>query len=280
MSIEIYYFSGTGNSLVVASDISKKLEGKLIPIASVMDTKTISPKAGVIGIVFPVYYVTHDCIPLIVGRFVNKLENIKSKYIFAVCTFGGGSFKTLDNINKLLISRNSKLSAGFGVQMPQNAFYKSFENHNKMFKKWKKKLMVICKTVTARKTNNFDDIRNLLIKLILTPFIPKLQAEGESAMQKFANSPGQNLTFNELILLSDNSYQSDENCNGCGICSKVCPVNNIKIVNKKPVWQNHCENCLACFNWCPQKAIQGGISNENYHYHHPDVKVKNMLREK
>jgi hypothetical protein len=39
VSTEIYYFSGTGNSLVVARDIAEKLDGKLISIPSVMDEK-------------------------------------------------------------------------------------------------------------------------------------------------------------------------------------------------------------------------------------------------
>jgi flavodoxin len=35
MSTEIYYFSDTGNSLVVARDIAVKMNGKMIPIPSV-----------------------------------------------------------------------------------------------------------------------------------------------------------------------------------------------------------------------------------------------------
>jgi len=54
--IEIYYFSGTGNSLVVARDIAEKMNGNLISIPSVMDKESITTDADVIGIVFPVYY--------------------------------------------------------------------------------------------------------------------------------------------------------------------------------------------------------------------------------
>ncbi|NYB51780.1 MAG: hypothetical protein HVN35_04375 [Methanobacteriaceae archaeon] len=52
MSPEIYYFSVTGNSLVVARDIARKMGLELIPIAS-MQIKKIKTDADVMGVVFP-----------------------------------------------------------------------------------------------------------------------------------------------------------------------------------------------------------------------------------
>jgi flavodoxin len=49
---EIYYFSGTGNSLVVARDIAERMEGNLIAIPSMMDKERITTDADIIGIVF------------------------------------------------------------------------------------------------------------------------------------------------------------------------------------------------------------------------------------
>jgi flavodoxin len=62
---DVFYFSGSGNSLVVARDIAKELDGNLIPIPSIMDKTTIETDAEVIGIVFPVYYADFGGIPLI-----------------------------------------------------------------------------------------------------------------------------------------------------------------------------------------------------------------------
>ena len=85
-----------------------------------------------------------------------------------------------------------------------------------------------------------------------------------------------NLNIDELLHLTDRSFSSNEKCNGCGICSKVCPVSNIRITDNKPVWRNHCETCLACHNWCPNKAIQGGVGANDYYYHHPEIKVSEI----
>ncbi|MGZ7070620.1 MAG: 4Fe-4S dicluster domain-containing protein, partial [Methanobacterium sp.] len=68
------------------------------------------------------------------------------------------------------------------------------------------------------------------------------------------------------------------NCKGCSTCSKVCPVRNIKMVDDNPVWKHHCENCLACIKWCPQNAIHG-YGELPRGYHHPDVRISDMLKQ-
>jgi flavodoxin len=87
MRIEICFFSGTGNSLQIAKDIANRIDASLVPIASLIDEESIRTDATVIGIVFPVYY---GDLPNIIRKFAKKLENIESKYMFAVYTYGGG----------------------------------------------------------------------------------------------------------------------------------------------------------------------------------------------
>lgn len=283
MSSEIYYFSGTGNSLVVARDIAEKINGELISIPSLMDKESIKTDAEVIGIIFPVYYLGTVNIPLIVQRFVSKLDEINTKYIFAVCTYGGGSGSTLDLLDEMIKARGGHLSSGFGVQMPQNAFRKPFENKIKLYNNWKEKeLHFICEKVKAKKEGRFDN-DGLFIGLIVT-FIEKmmkldfLKPFFINPMKSTAKvSKDLNFTMSELIPLMDRSYSIDENCTGCSTCSKVCRVCNIEMVNDKPVWQHHCENCLACIKWCSQNAIHG-YGELPLGYHHPDVKISDMFR--
>jgi len=44
-------------------------------------------------------------------------------------------------------------------------------------------------------------------------------------------------------------------CNGCGACKEVCPVNAIKIKNKKAHIDDACVECGACVAQCPNEAI-------------------------
>ena len=281
MNIEIYYFSGTGNSLAVAREISEKTNGKLIPLPTVMNHDHITTNADVIGIIFPVYYTGIINIPLIVQRFVMKLENINKPYIFAVCTYGGGFGTTLKMLDKMINSRGGRLSSGFGVHMPQNAFTKPFENKEKLYQDWKKeKLATICECVLTKQEYKFDTdsilikpVVNILERIMKTAIFKPIFLKSMSNTAGFKKNP--NLPAEEIIHLMDNSYHTDENCTNCTTCAKICPVHNIKLVEGKPVWQHHCETCLACIKWCPQNAIHG-YGEFPKSYHHPDVMISEM----
>ena len=61
----------------------------------------------------------------------------------------------------------------------------------------------------------------------------------------------------KLKLTADDFYVKD-NCAGCGKCERLCPLNNIRLVDKKPVWGSHCTHCMACIGNCPVEAIEYG----------------------
>jgi ferredoxin/flavodoxin len=55
----------------------------------------------------------------------------------------------------------------------------------------------------------------------------------------------------------DKKYIVNDSCTCCGLCTQVCPVNNIEIFEKKPTFKHNCEGCTGCIQFCPQKAIKG-----------------------
>jgi len=44
-------------------------------------------------------------------------------------------------------------------------------------------------------------------------------------------------------------------CTGCGACVDVCPVNAIKIEEKKAIISDECIDCGACISQCSVEAI-------------------------
>jgi len=71
-------------------------------------------------------------------------------------------------------------------------------------------------------------------------------------------------------------FYSTEECVGCGICEKVCPLNNIEVISKKPEWGESCTHCMACISKCPKKAIEyGNLTQGKMRYLLKDyVKIK------
>ena len=258
MRTTIFYFSGTGNSLKVAQDIATQLgDTDLVRIQNPFTGKP-DVSAERIGIVFPVYMWG---VPLAVKQFASKLGAGPGKYIFAVITYGGTPGATLSVLENSLCEGGMKLSAGFGVRMPGNyiPMYGALDiaKQQKIFNESVKAVGEIVEFV-KRGTQNKIKKNNWLINAVLTGLIYK------SGIKRI---PG-----------SDRSFFWQETCTKCGICARVCPVENIKLVEGRPQWQHHCEGCLACLQWCPVEAIQYGKKTiGRKRYHHQDVSVSKLF---
>jgi ferredoxin/flavodoxin len=291
MNTDIYTFSGTGNSLAVARDLAGRLSGNLIPIPSLMERESVTVDAGAVGFVFPVY---HKSIPLILKRFVEKLEDLDDTYLFAVYTCGDTPGLAAEHLGQLLEACGGTLVAGFAVHMPYNyvtprpvlrGFFRSFtlrevpvEKQEALLAAAPERAEQIAAAVRTRESGVFDASSDVLTRLTERLNMPETLAKPIWLRIAGVDEPTE-LSFIESRQLMDHAFQADEHCNGCGICSRICPVGDIEMVDDKPVWQHRCEQCFACLQWCPQEAIQfRGNTAGQRRYHHPDVTVADMVR--
>jgi Pyruvate/2-oxoacid:ferredoxin oxidoreductase delta subunit/flavodoxin len=256
MRTAIFYFSGTGNSLVVARKISAKLGDTTITNMATIEKQRIELNVKRIGIVFPVYIFG---IPLIVQRFIQNLHIDCDIYTFAVATHGGLPCATLTQAEKLFVENGSRLSAGFQVLMVDNAAQIADiiprEKQQKRFAKAERQIDTICRAIGEGKNEIYrgNPMTNWIFSAMYKKAVPDL--------------PG-----------FDKNFVYDEKCNACGICEKLCPMNNVVISERHPVWLHHCEQCMACFHWCPRAAIQyGPKTGARSRYHHPEVEVADMV---
>jgi len=261
MKTEIYYFTGTGNSLAITKELAKKITGaKIINIAKAV-RGNLETSADKIGIVFPVYFFG---LPLMVVDFIKKLKIKKSNYNFAITNYGGMPGASLPQLAKMFKNKGLKLSAGFGIKMPDNyiPLYDTAKIYNKkimnnIYQNMKKKINVIVEHVKKQNPYKMEK-NNFLVNLIVSGLLYNIFAP------RFSNL--------------DRKFWANENCNSCKICYKICPAKNIVMKNKLPEWQHKCEQCFACLHWCPKEAIQYSQKTETRsRYQNPNVNVKELF---
>lgn len=98
MNTTIYYFSGTGNSLKVAKDLSEQLEdSKIVQICKNNMSILKDTQSEKIGFVFPVYF---SGIPVMLKSFMENLQVGKHNYVFAIATCGGSVGTSFNQIKK------------------------------------------------------------------------------------------------------------------------------------------------------------------------------------
>jgi ferredoxin len=292
VNAEFYYFSGTGNSLAIARDLGARTGGTLTSIPSLMDCECVKVDADVVGIVFPVQ---HGAPPLVIERFIRKLTGLEGRYLVGICTYGDSPGLAIEHFGKALAARGGDLAAGFAVHMPYNYITPSFvlrgfldsfvlreiaaQKQQALLADSKDRLEQIAAFVGARRSGTFEAGKSRMTRV--TKWLGLEERLGKRIWLKVAGvAEPSELSFLESRQLMDRGFHWDEKCNGCGICSRVCPTRDIEMIDARPVWQQCCEQCFACLQWCPREAIQfrDGTSGRK-RYHHPDVSVADMLRQ-
>ncbi|WP_294581734.1 EFR1 family ferrodoxin [uncultured Thomasclavelia sp.] len=248
MKTGLYYFSATGNSLTSAKILKEQLNGdcEIISIPSLKKQPEVAVKYQRVGFVFPIYY---GDMPNLVRQVISKMTFEKGAYIFLVATYRGHPGDIAKRLDDLLRQRNASLSLNLGLSMPGNSYLSTEEQ---------------MKETLANQVSNLKIIAQKIDQGIKEDY-SSLPEVAPSAVFKASNMRG---------------IKADENCIGCGICARVCPMDNIKIVDKKAVIGDNCITCLACFHWCPQEAIYMSKEKDierRFKYHHPDVTLKDII---
>ena len=284
MTTEIYYFSGTGNSLHVAKELQARIpETRLVPIVSLLDRDAIRASAETVGLVFPQYA---SSTPKFVDRFIGKLDLAGVRYIFAIATRGGTTCYAFDHVDKLLKKKGRKLDAYFVLTMPSGSdvLVEEYANHMteeriaELESEMLKRLDSIQKVITTRKVNREENLVGLVPPpTFLKPFMPIIDLLGPYLIP--------------LGKLAESSFgfYFDAKCTGCGLCERVCLAQKVTMVDKRPVWQEKvkCLGCFACLNYCPEQSIQvestwylKSWTTQNGRYHHPKISAKDIAEQK
>ena len=256
MKTRLFVYTGTGNSLWVARRLALELKEATLEFMPHL-AGDLGVEVDRVGVIFPVHIWG---LPLRVIQFVNHLQVEPETYLFALAVNAGQPAATLLQLQKLMSTRGLSLALGYSIVTPSNYIPWGgpgpIETQQRLFREAEDK-----------------------VKAIAGPIL-----RGER--KKVERGPlWQNILFSCLYKMSlgkvckmDKHFWINDQCNSCGICSKVCPAENIEMKNEKPTWLRRCEQCMACIQWCPQEAIQYGKKTVKYpRYHHPKVVLEDML---
>ncbi len=252
-NIDLYYFSGTGNTYNIMEVVFDFFKNKNFNINKYKIEKT-NPKNinidNTIGLIFPVgFQSTYQFI----WRFFEKLPKTNKKTeIFMIDTLAEYSGGIVGPLKKLLNKKGYKTIGAIEIIMPSNLFAKlNEEEKQEKIEKGKNKAREFCKLLLENKTkwekqNIISDVLSLITRM-------------EHPLNRMRG-------FFKIEV-------DKIKCVKCGICEKLCPVNNITIKDF-PQFAHSCNYCMRCIMFCPENALNLKYFNLSQY---KSTELKNIL---
>lgn len=240
-SVVIYYFSGTGNTEIIANMLkdgfsTQQYTVDLIRIEDVLknNLKIDSSKYDLMGIGSQII---GYAAPTIVKDFIQLLPKENNQKVF-IFRSAGGVAPINYNASKSMIRKLSR--KGYPV------FYERvFSIASNWIVKYNDDIVLQLHEATKRKVNIMcEEILRGEVRILKTSVLRKILME----LVMFTTPP--------FFRLVGKDYTVDQSCNQCGFCVRNCPAENIIIKNGQIKFKMSCNSCMRCVYSCPQKAIQ------------------------
>ncbi|MDY6966289.1 MAG: EFR1 family ferrodoxin [Halobacteriota archaeon] len=253
-TIDFYYFSGTGNTLLVVRKMAEVFEENGVNVNIYRIEKTDPSDINlnhVIGLGFPV--AEQGTYPF-VWDFVRSLPEADGFPIFMVDTLLAYSGGVVGPMKRIVKKKGYHPVGAKEILMPNNLFPRKIiaeKNEKKIHKGLEK----------AKKYAN-----DILEGKSKWPRIPVLS-------DFLAIFSEQDLTwrfFRKYYRLSIDTSK----CKRCKLCFKLCPVENIEM-KEYPKLGKRCIFCMRCISFCPTKAIHR--SKDKYQVYRA-VKADELLK--
>ncbi|MCK5199144.1 MAG: EFR1 family ferrodoxin [Spirochaetales bacterium] len=245
--IDIYWFSGSGNTLLLALELEKDLvkAGREVRLLPIENSNPIDiDREAILGIVTAV---AEQGTYTLVWDFLNGLPHVHGTGAFLLDSMGMYSGGILWPVKKILKKKGFKTLAAKEILMP-NIFYK---------KKNRSEKEALMKEKGIRNVHKFagDLLNNKGMWFDIPNYSSLLSLVSKSEKMKKYYQKIIPVTFNE------------EKCTRCDLCVKLCPVSHItREGDEAPVGSGGtCIHCQRCYAYCPVEAITiGNIKNVPY----------------
>ncbi len=232
----ILYFTGTGNSRYAANRLGAALGDTVVSVHTYIRQKT----PGVFASEAPYVFVTPTYawrMPRIVRAFLETASFSGSRDAYFVLTCGDGAGNAAADAERLCRQKGLAFRGLLPVVMP--------ENYIAMFP--------VPEAEEARRIlRAAEPVIDAAADAVRTgqPF-PLRRAGLMDRLLSGAVNP----VFYAAVV-HDGGFYTTENCTGCGRCAALCPLENIRLCEGRPVWNGNCTHCMACISACPTGAIE------------------------
>jgi ferredoxin len=229
-------FSGTGNTLLVVKEMTGVFEeaGISVTITGIDSHSSLSIDPGTtLGLAFPVAF--QSTYPFI-WKFIHNLPESNSTPVFMVDTMMCFSGAIVGPLRKVLQKKGYACIGAKEIIMPYNFLRKRInpKKDRKIIERGLIKARIFAESLlrsTAR-WGRLPFVSDALYAACGNRFI----------LGAFMRSISRKLTFDR------------NKCTKCGLCVKLCPVNNISM-DDAPCFGSSCELCMRCLSFCPTQAI-------------------------
>ena len=232
--INFYWFSGAGNTLLVIKKMKGIFEKNGIEVSLHHIEKTNPIEVDLnntIGLAFPVAF--QGTYPF-VWEFVKSLPKSNGSPIFAVDTLEMFSGGVIGPLKKILKNKRYQTIGAKEIKMPSNLLPK------KINKEKNKKIIQNALKKAEEYTYDLLEGKSKWRRIPILSDLVSLFSRSEKLWKFFRK-------FYKLKV--------DENkCTQCELCSKICPVENIKM-DGYPIHGEKCYFCMRCISFCPTEAI-------------------------
>ena len=239
MKIRIAFFSGTGSTEHVATVFKREFESRENRVDMVRIGRFYEPEKVRYDLLVLCYSV-HACNPpLPVVRWIETQREADNKPAAVISVSGGGEVTpnlACRVLAKRVLKRNSfRVFYEKMIAMPSNWIVPTKKTVADLLLNVLPGKAAFCaeEIVTGTKRVAGAGIGNRLIS-----FLGRLEHRG-------AGEFGRRMAVKE-------------NCTGCGVCVRNCPVGNIRLSDNRPVFSGDCVLCLRCLYGCPEKALKPG----------------------
>lgn len=245
----ILYFSGTGNSKYVAQRMAEALNQSLLSMNDRIrshDTSPVETDERLV-IVTPTYAWR---IPRVVWEWLGNTELTGAERIWFVMDCGSEIGNAAKYNQQLAAQKHLRYMGTAQIIMP--------ENYIAMFN-----------APQAEEARSIVEQAEPALQKVLAQLKAgqEFPPPRETLYDRFMSGPV-NPVFYRFFVKAD-AFRATDTCIGCGKCVELCPLNNIRLENGKPVWGKHCTHCMACICDCPKEAIEYGKKSKGkprYHF--------------